>query len=386
MISWEREEIFNSGDVFFARLLAEISEAQWSVYLEMYIFELDPFGQRVLETLKQVAARGVEVRVMVDGVGSPAWSRNLLKELAESKIDARIYRPYPWVRMGFRIFPRLLSYRRLSLWFQLLNRRNHRKVCILDQKIAWAGSFNISACHLREFFRENAWRDTAVRVEGSEVANLVLVFEKSWRRAWSPFRKRQWFRKRDPFRREAFNKPNALVRLNFTQFLRRHYYRELLQRIRSARKRVWIISAYFNPARSLVRALRAAAWSGIDVRILLPRKSDVRSVRWISFIILGGLLRAGVRIFEYLPSILHTKIIFINHWATIGSSNLNRRSLHHDLEVDIVVQKEETLEVLENQFLRDLDFSEEITFEKWKNRFWLERFLGRMFFFLRYWM
>jgi len=389
---WVSEEIFHTGDAFFAGLLADVGQAKKSIELEFYIFEYDEVGARVFQALKEAAARGVQVRLMVDGVGCPHWSRSSLKDVFTAGIEARIYRPFPWVRLGVRFFPKLFNFRKMSRWLQVLNRRNHRKVCLIDQKIAWVGSFNVTKAHLEEFAGEGAWRDSGVRVEGEEVKTLRVAFERAWTMAWSPFRKKTWFRKRGRWsasrsiRKADWIRPQALIRLNFAQFLRHQYYGGLLHRIGTCRERIWITSAYFIPERPLVRALKMAAWGGVDVRIVIPKKSDVPIVRWLSLSLLYSLLRAGVRVYQYHPRILHAKILLIDEWATIGSCNFNHRSFHHDLEVDIVVQKEESVRSLKRQFSTDLAFSEELTLEKWKYKFWWERFLGRIVFFLRYWM
>ena len=109
-------------------------------------------------------------------------------------------------------------------------------------------------------------------------------------------------------------------------------------------------------------------------------------VRWITFAVIHGLIRSGVHVFEYHPHILHAKTVLIDEWATVGSCSLNYRILHHDLEVDVVVEGKESIQSLRKQFERDQAFSEELTLEKWRSKFWLERWLGRILFFMRYWM
>ncbi len=388
--AWEKEEVFASSDEFFAGLMAEIKRAKQSIYFEVYLFELDPFGKKILKALEEVAERGVQVKLMVDGVGSPAWNLPLLKELEQVKVNARIYKPYPWVRLGFRFFPKLFNVWKMGRWFRKLNRRNHRKVCVIDNKLAWLGSMNVCENLLRFYAGERAWRDTGVRVEGESVQALIFAFERAWIRAWGG--KMRSFRLQESnlsptFRQiRYFWKINPLVRLNLSFYLRNFYYQDLLNRLHSATQRIWITSAYFIPSGAILRALRAAAWAGVDVRILVSRKMDVRMVRWLTSILLYELLRAGVKVFEYEPRVLHAKTILIDYWATIGSSNLNHRSLIHDLEVDVVVQKPASLADLEKYFLRDEANAEEMNSKGWKQRFWLQRILGRIFFFFRYWL
>ncbi len=384
---WESEEVYNNGDDFFQALLSEISQANTSIEMESYIFERDIIGSYVLEALKQAASLGVRVRVMVDGVGSSTWNIKTLTELKESGVEARIYHPLPWVWLRFKARIKFFKLRHISILYHQINRRNHRKLCLIDHRVAWLGSMNVTAQHLNMNPTQKAWRDTGVRVEGESVGLLRLAFEKSWIRAWTPFQTRIWSLKRLIQENQGlFASQNILVRLNNSHLLRKRYYLDLLNRIRQARDCVWITNAYFIPRGSLIHALREAAQKGVDVRVLLPGKSDVRIVRWVSISTMARLLSAGVRIYEYLPSILHAKTVVIDDWATIGSTNFNHRSLIHDLEVDVVVQHPSSLEKLKSGFINDLKVSNNVTFKKWKRSYWLERWMGRIFSVLRYWL
>jgi cardiolipin synthase len=138
------------------------------------------------------------------------------------------------------------------------------------------------------------------------------------------------------------------------------------------------------PDGSLLRALSAAAVGGIDVRIIVPGFSDVVFMPWIASAFHLGLLRAGVRIFEYRSSILHAKTMVVDSWGLVGSSNLNHRSLLHDLEIDVEVQTQEGRDALEQQFTKDLQDSVEVTLDTWRHRPWIERVVGRMLLAFRY--
>jgi cardiolipin synthase len=151
----------------------------------------------------------------------------------------------------------------------------------------------------------------------------------------------------------------------------------------NATEKIWITNAYFVPDGSLVRALRAAAHGGVDVRIMVPRFSDVIFIPWVASAFHLGLLKAGVRVFEYQRSILHAKTVVIDSWGLVGSSNLNHRSLLHDLEVDVVVNTEEARGVLEQHFIEDMGNSVEVTLETWSHRPYIERMLGRLLLFFR---
>jgi cardiolipin synthase len=165
---------------------------------------------------------------------------------------------------------------------------------------------------------------------------------------------------------------------------RRENYLDLLLRISRAQHKIWITNAYFVPDGSLLRALSAAAMGGIDVRIIVPGFSDVVFMPWIASAFHLGLLRAGVRIFEYRRSILHAKTLVVDTWGLVGSSNLNHRSLLHDLEIDVEVVTDEGRAALERHFSEDLESSVEVTLATWHNRPWIERTIGRMLLAFRY--
>jgi cardiolipin synthase len=157
-----------------------------------------------------------------------------------------------------------------------------------------------------------------------------------------------------------------------------------LVRLVGAQRRIWIETAYFVPDGSLVRALRAAAEGGVDVRIVVPAVSDIFFIPWVTSAFHVGLLRAGVRIFEYTGSMMHAKTMLIDDWGLVGSSNLNHRSLFHDLEADVVLASEEASCSLEQQFERDCSGSREVALDTWHERSWIERALGRLLLWMRW--
>jgi cardiolipin synthase len=175
-----------------------------------------------------------------------------------------------------------------------------------------------------------------------------------------------------------------MVRLNVSGRQRRESHLDLLVRIVGAQRRVWITNAYFVPDGSLLRVLAVVGRENVDVRVLVPGFSDVVFIPWVASALHLGLLRAGVRVFEYQRSVLHAKTMLIDDWGLIGSSNLNHRSLLHDLEADLVVPNENVRRSMEDQFLRDLEGAKEVTLENWRNRPLLERLIGRVLLWMRY--
>ncbi|AJC50380.1 phospholipase D-like domain-containing protein [Coxiella endosymbiont of Amblyomma americanum] len=374
-----KETVFTDGQKHFDVLLSDIKSAKHSIDLETYLFHNDILGKRVALELSKAAKRGVNVRVMVDGIGSPLWSANFARFLEEAGVKTKVFHPFPWQLWDWsRSIVKLPS---LIKWIYLvlkINFRNHRKVCIIDKEIAYIGSLNISKYHLSPKEGGEGWRDTSVRLTGINLKELTKAFNAAWYHRTIKERLREIFYqiRKDP-----------LIRLNYTRQRRRVLYKNLLQKMANCTYRIWITNAYFIPDTFLLGKLKEAAYSGIDVRILLPRKSDIAIMPWASSTFYYNLLKSGVRIFEYLPSMLHAKSLIIDDWMVIGSSNLNHRSLIHDLEVDIHINSKESKRALEKQFLEDLKNSREVSLNSWQIlRPRIQRLMGRLVLYIKYWI
>lgn len=371
VIKVEREIIHTDAGHYFDSIIADIHKAKESIAFEVYIFEPDAVGERVLQALTAAARRGVDVRLLVDGMGAhslfPEWSNSLPSNGGQVKI----YHPLPWYLTHWQLAVSPTSGLR-KLWFliKFLNRRNHRKTIIIDQDKVWLGSFNICQNHLPTNLGGQNWRDTAIEIFNSDISSLLYAFNYTWN-GWSSIKPGI-----------SKNLKSRQFRLNFTRKLRREHNRETLKRIGKARSRIWITNAYFTPDRKLLRALQIAATRGIDVRIILPHESDVIFMPWAASYFYNQLLCFGVRIFEYQAGILHSKTILIDDGASIGSSNLNGRSLLHDLENDYILQHKENVERLASQYLTDIESSTEqhlhnlVSQKKWSRILgWITLFL-----------
>jgi cardiolipin synthase len=371
------EEIFSSGEKHYQALLADISNAKQSIDFESYIFSNDQAGQDMTQGLIEALKRGVFVRVLVDGVGSPFWGNGLAQKLEKAGAQTKIYNPVPWQIWNWQRSTRRhwLLLKWLYLFFNM-NTRNHRKTVIIDNKIAYVGSFNVHKCHLPTNRGGFGWRDTSVRISCTDLTELTNAFEDTWNHR--TIRERM----RDAFQRF---KKNPRFRLNTTLYTKHILFKNLLKRIRLSKKRIWITSAYFIPNTSLLRRLKEAARHGIDVRLLLSKKSDIFIMDWASRTYYTSLLRSGIRIFEYEPAVLHAKSIIIDDWMLVGSSNLNSRSLIHDLEVDAEIQTNQAKQELHDLYIQDLSHSIEITNENWDNKFsFFKRGLGKIIIYFKY--
>lgn len=374
-----QEQVFTDGENHFTALLKDIAAAKENIDLETYAFHNDSLGQEIANALASAAKRGTKVRVMVDGAGSPLWSTNFAAMLEDAGAITKVFHPFPWQLWNWS--RSVVKLPLILKWIYLLlkvNFRNHRKVCVIDNKIAYIGSFNISKHHLRKSAGGDEWRDTSVRLSDINLSELHKAFDAAWHHRTIKERLRAIFRqvRKDP-----------PIRLNYTRHRRRILYKNLLRKIAHCKQRIWITNAYFVPDNFLLKKLKDAARSGTDVRILLPRKSDVMMMPWASSTFYYSLLKAGVRIFEYLPSVLHAKSLILDNWILIGSSNLNHRSLLHDLEADINITSPQAKEILIQQFLNDLRKSNEISLDSWETvRPRRQRIMGRFVLYLKYWI
>lgn len=350
--AWLKELVLIDGDEFFAALLHEISLAQTSVCIETYIIETGAIEKRLFDALRCAAQRGVQVSLLVDGVGSAQWISTLLGSAQLPPFPVRVFHPLPW-----QAFPqlKLISWSGLKRLFELFgiaNRRDHRKMAVIDGRSAFVGSMNISDVHAYGDGSSLPWHDVAIRVESQDCKMLEALFLTAWERSWVLGDGQTLL----PPNRNAFGRrteEHPLVLQNDSRFVRFKAYSRRLKHISSARHRVWIANAYFVPSHGLQRALMRAASRGVDVRILLTAESDVRFMPWIARTHYAALVRSGVRLFEYQARVLHSKVLFVDEFAIVGSSNLNHRSLLHDLELDVLVRESETVERIHKMFQND---------------------------------
>lgn len=381
--NWDSIQLYFSGDDYFRDLIEAIQRAEHEIILESYIFDMDPIGLRVLEALKEAQTRGVKVQILVDGVGSFNWSWSLREFCRKNQMHLRIYHPLP-LRLDFIRKISWRNLRRLLFLVRKINKRNHRKVILLDRETAFLGSLNISQVHTREFMGDKAWRDTGIQVRGGPLAQLRRCCLEAWvtARVERLLLPSALWRKRNRLRQRV----EEVLRLNSTLKWRYALIRDLNRRLRRAEGRILITNAYFLPRLSLMRSLIKAAQRGVYVGLCLPSVSDVPPVRWASRSLYNRLLRAGVHIFEYQHQVLHAKTVVIDDWATVGSHNLNHRSLTHDLEVEVVLNQKEWVDPLVKQWETDIAHSREVTKEEIGKLTWIERVFARLVYWFRYWL
>lgn len=367
--TWTHLEFFHSGDELFDALLERIRHARKSVRLEYYIFEYDSWTRILLEELGQARRRGCEVQLLVDGVGSFFWQDKIVEECRLKQIDLRVFMP---VR-GARSFSRLivpLRFRVLLL-LRLLNRRNHRKIGLIDGEWAFLGSMNMTQVHSERRLGSRAWRDTGVLVRGEAVADLERAYHVSWVRSRRRFFRRFFWR-----RDRLYDPGKSPFRLNTSRHDRRFLNRDLLLRLRLSKERILIETAYFLPQRAYLREFIRAARRGVRVEIIMPGPSDVPLVQWAALPVLARLLKAGVILHEYQPRILHAKFQVIDGWACVGSLNFNHRSFIHDLEADLALNERPSVDALAAQWEQDRLLCRQVEVVDVRGRAWWKRIVG----------
>ncbi len=378
--AWTNIELHFTGDQYFSELLTAFRHAKKHIQIETYIFNIDTVTRMLLEELTKARERGVRIQLLVDGFGSFMSIPALDDFCKRHDIEFRVYQPLPLSSYGSgrTLWTFILNFFRM---FRKLNRRNHRKTVLIDHKIGFVGSMNWTHVHSRKAYGHRAWRDTAVRVEGDLVEILSHAFKVSWYRALKLAFKR--FRKKPPLLK-GYDPRKSLIRLNTSLRDRWRLHHDLLHRIRSAKQRVQLTTAYFLPHRSLMQALRQAVLRGVQVEVIVPGPSDAPIVKWAAFELAHKLLKSGVKIYEYQTTILHAKVVLIDDWATVGSTNLNYRSFLHDLEVEVVLTDASALKLLENQFRQDKENSQAFDEKMYKSVSWPRRLLYRLAFRIRY--
>lgn len=381
--SWRSELVTADFDRYLDDLIADIAGAKRLVLLEVYILGDDEVGRRVEAALIDAARRGVQVLLLIDGIGSGPWVEQRAGTLSRRGVQVRVYHPPPWQVARFSI-PTQERIKIAGKWIRYVNRRNHRKVCLVDGAIAWVGSMNLVRDHSCHYMQEKAWRDVAARVTGDGLRILVRAFIAAWRHAWRVQGQRLYpsFSLHSPHLPQPLD---GLVRLNHGIRMRRRYYRDLIARIRQARRRVWIANAYFVPQGSLIEALGDAAANGADVRIVVPAVSDVWFMPFVAATFADQLTRCGVRLFQYQPCMLHSKTMIVDEWVSVGSTNLNNRSLRHDLEADVVLRTPASLAQMEDIFTADVSRSVEITGAGDRPPWWV-RMIGNVMLLMRRWI
>ena len=333
--------LFTEGDDLYDAMLASIGAARRRVDMESYIYAADEVGWRIGEALAAQARAGLKVRLMVDAAGSMfSFSRKLESYLRQQGVVVRRFHRWSW-RQPFRFY-----------------RRNHRKLLVVDGREAFVGGFNIHRESSRLAYGAGRWRDTHVRLSGALAERASVLFAAFWHG-------------------ESGEEPqsnrlsgDALVP-NHSRICRHQVHCLYVRLLKSADRGLFVTTPYFAPDHRTQHHLVQAARRGVDVRLLLPGKSDVPIARWAAQAAYRKLLSAGIRVFEYQPRMLHAKTAVADGVvATVGTANLDYRSFFVNYELNLFSANRAMCAALEGQFRTDLDDAVEITAGGWSRRPW----------------
>lgn len=344
-------EIITTGTRKFEALLKDIREATNHIHMEYFIFNNDETGRKVKEALMEKAAEGIKVRFLYDNVANIRVPARFYNEMSKAGVEV-----CPFMKIRFAPFRSRVNY------------RNHRKVVVIDGKIGYIGGMNIG----NEYALQPKWRDTHLRIEGRGVYALQVNFFRDW---YSTLERKfendgnNYFPSCNIFTDNLLQIATGGPNTEWSNLLQ-----ATLSAVISSKKYLYIQTPYFLPTDSLFEALQTASLSGVDVRLMVSRKSDSSYIDPAARSYYGELLRAGLRIFEHQKQFVHAKTIVADDYLSIiGSANMDFRSFEMNFEINCYLY--DTTLGIENKeiFLKDMEYCKEILLEEWERRPWWKR-------------
>ncbi|HET6559710.1 MAG TPA: cardiolipin synthase [Prolixibacteraceae bacterium] len=341
-------KVLRNGKETFPEIFTAIENARHHIHLEYYIVEDDSIGNQLRELLIKKAREGVEVRFIYDDVGSWELKRKFIRSMREAGVRVDCF-------MRVR-FPMLTS---------KVNYRNHRKILVVDGQTAFVGGLNFADRYQKGIPGIGHWRDTHLKLTGGGATALQIIFMADW-----------YFVSKEIFKGVKYFKPfevgnGKLVQVSASgpdsdwESIGQAYF----SAIASATDFVYISTPYLMPTTDIMTALKTSALGGIDVRIIVPGLSDAIFPKWGTNSYIEELLEAGVKIYFYMAGFTHSKVIVVDGiFSSVGTANLDFRSLETNFEVNAMIYDEQIAHTLRKQFFEDQKKSEEVVLEKWIKR------------------
>ena len=347
--------VFTTGREKFDSLIRDLENARTSILFQYYIFLDDNIGNRIADILKRKAKEGLTVKVIYDHVGSFSARNRFFKRMNEAGVDT-----HPFFKVTF---PQLAN---------RINWRNHRKIVVIDSEIGYIGGMNIADRYLEGPANGEVWRDTHFRVKGDIVESLIYSFTIDWN-----------FLKKQPELPKHISVPTGEVHGAGMQLVTsgpteswNNLSLVFLRAIASAKRSIYIQTPYFLPTDALLAALQAAALAKVDVRIMMPQKTDSVLLHYASFSYITQCLKAGIKVYLYEPGMLHAKVMIIDDaFVTAGSTNFDFRSFENNFECNLMIYDREQNRKMRDIFFKDLGQCRKLTLPEWKKRRITQRFL-----------
>lgn len=337
-----------NGEETFASMLKELAAAKKYILFQFYIFRADKIGGQFADLLMKKAAEGVKVYFLCDKIGTSLKS-DFIKKLESSGIE-------------------VLFFHSSKSWSDRLqiNFRNHRKIVVVDGKSAFLGGFNIGDDYL------GRWRDTHMRLRGPSVMAAQLSFVKDWHWATEKILDLEWRPVQYP------GGSDALILHTGPADEIEVFHLTIVSMINSATKRVWITTPYFVPPESLLNALVLAQMRGLDVRLILPLKSDNVTIQFAMDVYIEKILKAGIKVFQYVPGILHEKAMLVDGLGMVGSANFDQRSLFLNFEIIAVSDDQTFVLEMEKMLEQDCVHSKLVTLDEVEHYSFLRKLRSRI--------
>lgn len=359
-------KLLRGGEEAFPAMIAAIEGARSYVLMEFYAFSDDSAGRAFFSLLAEKARAGVKVFLVYDSIGSILTARDFFVDLAASGVAVAEFRP-------------VIYWKPYWNWIK----RDHRKTVCVDGRFAFVGGFNITESDAPRSMGGRGWKDTQVRVSGPAAGEIEKIFWEAWEASTPVSGPKKGSLPPGEYRIAGEKRvlPVSANGIRNVRSIRRTYSHAIDQ----AREYIYITNAYFLPDRTVLRRLLEAARRGVDVRIIGPRDTDHPYVRWASWSIFGRLLRGGVKVYEWLGPILHSKTAVIDGaWSSVGSHNLDHRSLHYNMELNINVYDTGFGAVMARAFRQDLGSCRAVTLADVKGRPLMAKAASKLLYSLRY--
>ncbi len=350
-----RVEILNNGKQTFDSIISELKRAKNHIHLEYYIIDDDRIGNEIREVLIAKAKEGVKVRLIFDDVGSWKLGKKYLQSLDSAGIEF-----YPFMPVRFPFLANRINY------------RNHRKIIVIDSRVGFVGGINIADRYIDGTRKIPYWRDTHMKIEGEAVNSLQVVFLTDW-----------YFVSRQIVSDHKYLPKTKIKNIQLVQITASgpdsdwsSIMQAYFSAISTAKEYIYIAIPYFIPNESILTALKTVALSGVDVRMIIPGKSDSHLAFNGTMSYVEELLEAGIRVFYYQKGFIHSKLIVVDDvLASVGTANMDVRSFDDNFEVNALIYDEKICRDLMNSFLDDLDNCFEADLETHRKRSLKRKFM-----------
>lgn len=340
---------FTDGASLYESIFADIESAKETIFAEYYIIENDKISDRFIDTLIKKANEGVKVKIVVDAVGSWKVKNKTKQRLADAGIEYHEFLP-----VSLPFFGRKINY------------RNHRKILLIDNEIGYIGGMNVADRYIEGKKSIGKWRDTHIKVIGDGIQGLAKVFRRDYH-----FVSRQLtsISTKKPSKVDGVTPCNMQTVFSGPDMEYRAIMQTYLRIIMQSKKYVYIESPYFMPNEAVRSALVTAAKSGVEIKIIIPLFSDDRIVLMSTYSYVKDLASAGIHFYFYKAGFIHSKLIISDDQiVSVGSANMDFRSLEHNFETNVILYGDETAAIFRNIFERDMADSESFDMKRWKSR------------------